>query len=101
MVWKMENKTLSKQQVSRIAQIARLAPNNQQLESLTNDANNILEYFSLIDEIPKGVQPRQYVHGFPNRPRCDNPAGGQSDPLSIRKGFAKEQDGFLQAQKSL
>lgn len=95
----MENQKISRQEVERAAAIARLKPSAGQAEALAKDANAILEYFSLIGQIPSGVQPRAYVLDHANPLRPDERK--KSDPAGIRRGFAKEQDGYLQAQKSV
>jgi Asp-tRNA(Asn)/Glu-tRNA(Gln) amidotransferase C subunit len=97
----MEKTLITKDDLERVAGIARLKPTGEELEWLQRDANAILEYFSLIEEIPKsaGAKARQYVldHGNAGRPDEAKPTG----PAPIRRGFAREQDGYLQAPRSL
>ncbi|MFA5247137.1 MAG: hypothetical protein WC408_04590, partial [Candidatus Micrarchaeia archaeon] len=91
-------KKITKEDIERVAQIARLSPSQDELEALTVDANAILEYFSLIDEIPESEKPQTYVLCHDNTLRKDEIK--ESEPKSIRRGFAKEQDNYMLAPKS-
>ena len=95
-----KKETVAKADLERVSEIARLRPNSDELDGLVRDANAILEYFSLIAEIPdaKSKAPA-YVLDLKNNSRPD--LKRESDPKAIRRGFAREQDGYMQAQKSL
>ena len=93
----MEQK-ISRQDIERVAQIARLSPSSEELDALTADANAILDYFSLIDQLPDSEEPRPYVLSHDNALRKDETK--PTDPKGIRRGFAKEQDNYLLAPKS-
>jgi len=91
-------KKITKQDIERVASIARLCPSQDELEGLTADANAILEYFSLIDEIPDSVEPKTYVLSHDNALRPDEQK--KTDPKGIRRGFNKQQDNYMLAPKS-
>ncbi len=91
-------KKITKQDIERVASIARLSPSTEELDGLTADANAILEYFSLIDEIPDSETPQTYVLSHDNALRPDEEK--KTDPKGIRRGFSREQDGYMLAPKS-
>jgi aspartyl/glutamyl-tRNA(Asn/Gln) amidotransferase C subunit len=91
-------KKITKQDIERVASIARLCPSQDELDGLTVDANAILEYFSLIDEIPDSVEPKTYVLEHDNALRQDEEK--KSDPKGIRRGFGRQQDNYMLAPKS-
>ena len=95
----MAKETVSQEKIEHTAKIARIHLTSEQLEALTKDANAILEYFSLIEDIPDDVKPCIYVLPHENEPRKDVlvPTEGKA----MRRGFAKEQEGYMQAPKSL
>jgi|GEM_PF-1185760 len=92
-------KKITKQDIERVASIARLCPSQDELEGLTADANAILEYFSLIDEIPDSVAPQTYVLSHDNAMRPDEEKK-IVDPKAIRRGFGRTQDNYMLAPKS-
>ncbi len=95
-----KKETIAKADLERVSGIARLRPNMDELDGLVRDANAILEYFSLIAEIPDAKsKPGNYVLGQKNGTRPDLKRA--SDPKAIRRGFAREQDGYMRAQKSM
>jgi aspartyl-tRNA(Asn)/glutamyl-tRNA(Gln) amidotransferase subunit C len=91
-------KKITKQDIERVASIARLSPSQEELDGLTADANAILEYFSLIDEIPDAVTPQTYVLSHDNALRKDEEK--KTDPAGIRRGFGRKQDNYMLAPKS-
>ena len=94
----MEKKITIKD-IERVASIARLSPSQEELEGLAADANAILEYFSLIDQIPDSVEPQAYVLSHDNALRKDEEKGTDARP--VRRGFSREQDGYMVAPRSL
>jgi len=91
-------KKIAKEEIERIAQIARLCPSQDELEALTRDANAILDYFSLIDEIPDSARADTYVLSHETELRADEVK--PTDPRGMRRGFANEQDGYMLAPRS-
>jgi len=91
-------KKITKADIERVASIARLCPSQDELDGLTADANAILEYFSLIDEIPDSVEPKTYVLSHDNALRQDEQK--KTDPKGIRRGFSRQQDNYMLAPKS-
>ncbi len=95
----MAKETVSAEKIEHTAKIARIRLSAEQLAALTKDANAILEYFSLIEDIPDDVKPCVYVLSHENEPRKDELV--PTDGKAMRRGFAKEQDRYMQAPKSL
>jgi len=91
-------KKITKQDIERVASIARLCPSQEELDGLTADANAILDYFSLIDEIPDSVTPQTYVLSHDNALRPDEEK--RTDPKGIRRGFNRKQDNYMLAPRS-
>lgn len=91
-------KKITKQDIERVASIARLSPSQEELDGLAADANAILDCFSLIDKIPDSVEPKTYVLSHDNALRPDEQR--KTDPMAIRRGFGRQQDNYMLAPKS-
>lgn len=85
--------------LKRIAEIARLKLSPEEAASLKKEANELLGYFSKINEIEAKGTELYYINSpKPSRrkdaPRPSDKAG------AMRKQFAKEGDGYLLAPKN-
>ena len=70
---------VSKKEVEKIASLARLSLSEKELESRTNDMNNILNYMDSLNEInTDGVEELLNVHDMNNSLREDE----YSSPIS-------------------
>jgi len=92
--------TISDEELSKVANIARLKLTDSEAASLKKDLNSLLDYFSKINEIESKGQELYYVKKSEATPREDE-EGHCREASEIRKGFAKEKDGFMLAPKSL
>ena len=67
-----KKKKVSKKEVEKIASLARLSLSKKELESRTDDMNNILNYMDTLNEIDtEGVEELLNVHDMKNSLRKD------------------------------
>ena len=77
---------VSKKEVEKIASLARLSLSEKELESRTNDMNNILNYMDSLNEInTDGVKELLNVHDMNNSLREDE----YSNSIPKKKCFKK------------
>lgn len=87
--------------LKRIAEISRLKLGEEELEKLSAEINEILKYFSRIGEIEERGEEAYYVRREKGVPRKDVYEDKGDKPNAIRKGFSREEEGFMLAPKSL
>ncbi|MBI3588474.1 hypothetical protein HY995_05420 [Candidatus Micrarchaeota archaeon] len=83
----------------RMAEIARLKLSERELEQLRRDANEILSYFRMIDELEARGEELYYIKPVAFEPRKDIPAAC-TEAGAIRGQFAKKKDGVMLSPKS-
>lgn len=91
---------ISGEELSKVANIARLKLSDSEAASLKKDLNSLLDYFSKINEIEGKGKELYYVKESAASPREDE-EGSCREAEAIRKGFAREKDGYMIAPKSL
>ena len=70
----MSNDVLSKEEIIKIAKLARLTVSEEAASNLTKEINSILGYVKQLDEIDvSSIEPMSHVHGSTNIFRPDIP----------------------------
>lgn len=70
----MNNEVLSKDEIIKIAKLARLIVSNEDASGLTKEINSILGYVKQLDQIDvSNIEPMSHVHGSTNIFRPDIP----------------------------
>ncbi len=90
---------ISKEELLRVAEIARLKLDERELASLEKDANEIMEYLGKVREI-QGETELYYLNGTEN-PLREDAAKECGKAAEIRKQFTHAEEDFLVAPKSL
>jgi aspartyl/glutamyl-tRNA(Asn/Gln) amidotransferase C subunit len=87
---------MDRETVKKVAEIARLHLEEEELERMSKDLESILEHFAAIRDI-KAEKEMHYVHDTQNALREDK--GAKKDGGEIRSQFTAKEDGNLSAPK--
>jgi aspartyl-tRNA(Asn)/glutamyl-tRNA(Gln) amidotransferase subunit C len=84
--------SLSRDDVAKVAKLARLALDEQELEQMTRELSTIVGFVSLLEELDtSGIEPLAHPLGSKNILRDDVPRG--SLPVESALAMAPKQDG--------
>lgn len=84
---------VSKKEVEKIASLARLSLSEEELESRTNDMNNILNYMDSLNEInTDGVEELLNVHDMNNSLREDEYSNSISKKDVLKNSPSKNEN---------
>ena len=84
---------VSKKEVEKIASLARLSLSEKELESRTNDMNNILNYMDSLNEInTDGVEELLNVHDMNNSLRDDEYSNSISKKDVLKNSPSKNEN---------
>ena len=87
-------------ELARLAETSRLKLSPSEAEAFRKDLNELLEYFSKINEVESRGEELYYVKEMTAVPRKDEPAESR-EAAALRSKFTREKDGFMMAPKSL
>jgi aspartyl-tRNA(Asn)/glutamyl-tRNA(Gln) amidotransferase subunit C len=80
---------LDKEQIQKIAHLARLELSEKELEDMEKDMEKILEFVARVDELDlEGVEPLKYVNPEWDKLRADTP----SDPVTKEEALKNAPD---------
>ncbi len=91
---------ITKTELAKAAEVARLHFSERELEALEKDAAEILEHLAKVREIKESGFETHYLSTAKNPLRKDK-AKECTAAAEIRKQFNNQEDGFLLAPKSL
>lgn len=82
---------LSREEVRRVAELARLAFSEEELERLTGQLGQILEYMERLNELDtEGVPPTHHVMGITDVWREDEPGASLTQEEALSNAPARE-----------
>lgn len=81
--------TLAKEDIDKVAHLARLDLTNNELESLTNDMNSIISYIDKLAELnTENVEPTSHAVPVTNAFRADK----ENSYFTVEKGLSNAPD---------
>jgi len=89
---------ITKEDVYHIANLAKIELREDEVEKFRREFEKILEYFSILDEVPEDVEPTYQVHNLSNVFREDVPA----EPLpreEVLMNAKHVEDGYFKGPK--
>jgi aspartyl-tRNA(Asn)/glutamyl-tRNA(Gln) amidotransferase subunit C len=94
---------MDSEEVKKIADVARIKLNDQEVRSLSNELDKLLNYFKKVQEIDtSNIKDSNYMHDLKNELREDVVVNSEDETKErIRKEFTKENENLLLAPKSL
>ncbi|MFN4299698.1 MAG: Asp-tRNA(Asn)/Glu-tRNA(Gln) amidotransferase subunit GatC [Thermaurantimonas sp.] len=92
---------ISKEEILKIAALAKLSLNEEQLASMEADMNKILAFVEKINELPlEGIEPLEYVNEDTNVLRNDQVAYTVSQYDALKNAALKDTD-YIKVPKVL
>ncbi len=89
---------ITREDVYHIAELAKIELSDEEVERFRKEFEKILEYFSILDEVPEDVEPTFHVHNLKNVFRDDVP----SEPLPrelVLMNARHVEDGYFKGPK--
>lgn len=91
---------ISVDDVKKLADLSALSLTDDQLESMRQEIDRILDYFRMLDEVDTlGVEPTYQVTGLTNVMRADEIAADQLSQGQLLKNVPCQQDGLIKVPK--
>ena len=89
---------ITRDDVYHIANLAKIELKEEEVEKFRREFEKILEYFSILDEVPEDIEPTFHVHNLSNVFREDEPS--ESLPRELVLMNAKHvEDGYFKGPK--
>ena len=93
---------LSRDDVLKLAQLARLKLSDEEVEEYSQELTEILEYVEKLNSVnTDGLEPTNQVTGLSNVMRKDEVINYGYDPLNLLKNVPKVQDNQIKAKRML
>lgn len=90
-----KSRTISKEEVKKIAGLAKLSINEDEIELYTDQMNQILDYVSQLNEVnTKNVEPLSHVLDVVNKTRSDTVKPSVPKDIAL-KNAAQTDDEFI------
>jgi len=89
---------ITKEEVYHIAELAKIELSEEEVEKFRKEFEKILEYFSVLDEVPEDVEPTFHVHNLSNVFRDDIPSEPMPRELVLMNAKHVE-DGYFKGPK--
>ena len=97
----MAHTTITRDEVERIARLARLRFSDEELETFTKDFDRIIAYVEKLDEVDcEGVEPMMRAATDVRPPRADEP-DEMLEPAEALKNAPEKTEGFFRVPKVL
>lgn len=88
-------KKISKEEVLKIARLARLALSEEEIELFTSQLSSILEYMEKLNEVPTdGIEPTFYTFVTETPMREDEPSTPEGTKMALREAPSHHKDLF-------
>ena len=93
---------ITKDQVLKLAQLARLKLTEAEVDKYTSELDSILEYVSLLDEADtEGLEPTSQVTGLVNVFREDKVREQEATPKELLQRAPESKDGYIKVRRML
>ncbi len=97
----MSNK-LSKEQVERIAELARIGMLDEEKQKFQEDLGSILDYIDKLQKVDVfGVEPIAHISGLENQTREDENGSSHADAKILVDMAAEKKDGYVKVMQVL
>lgn len=91
---------LSREEVLRLAQLARLSLSDEEVEEFQNELSEILQYVEQLQQIDiTGLKPTNQVTGLVNVMRDDEVRGYGYEPKDLLKNVPEVQDDMIKVNR--
>ena len=91
---------ISKEEVEKIAKLARLELTSQEIEKMQKDLSEILDYFDLLKSAPKPTKVKNFVSSN-NHLRADEITIDNNIASELIAGFPDKKDGYIKVKTIL
>jgi len=96
------DKKLSKEEVSKLAKLARLKLSDQELEKYANELSSIFEYIELLNKVDVGnLKPTHQVSGLKNVMRDDEIIDYGYDVKTLMDNVKSSKDGYIKVKRMI
>ena len=93
---------LTREDVLKLAQLARLQLTDEEVENFTKELREVLEYVAQLDEVDvSGLQPTSQVTGLKNVMRSDTVIDYGISPKDLLALAPKTQDGHIKVRRMI
>lgn len=93
---------ISKQQVEKVAKLARVKLNSSEIEKFTSQLDKVFEYMDILNEVDtKDVEPTAQVTGLKNVMREDEVKNFDNKEDLLKKTPLEVEDGQIKVMKVL
>ena len=97
------SKQITKDDVIKLAQLAKLQLTDDEIEAYTKDLSGIFEYINMLSDIDtEGLEPTSQVTGLTNVMRADVVAQNQvAPPEDLLAGAPESEDGYVKVKRMI
>ncbi len=96
------DKKLSKEEVSKLAKLARLKLSDQELEKYANELSSIFEYIELLNKVDVGnLKPTHQVSGLKNVMRDDEIIDYGYDVKTLMDNVKSSKNGYIKVKRMI
>jgi aspartyl-tRNA(Asn)/glutamyl-tRNA(Gln) amidotransferase subunit C len=93
---------LTKEEVLKLAKLARLRLTDEEVEKYTSELGEILTYVELLSAVDTdGLQPTNQVTGLQNVTRADEVGEYTATPEKLLRATPANKDGYIQVKRMI